>query len=80
MYSVYILQSTKDTRFYTGTTENLNARLIEHNSGRVASTRLRAPLELRWHCIFRNKYKALEFEKYLKSGSGHAFVHKHLLP
>jgi putative endonuclease len=26
-----------------------------------------------WYCAFPDKYKALEFEKYLKSHSGRAF-------
>jgi putative endonuclease len=31
-----------------------------------------------WYCAFPDKYKALEFEKYLKSGSGRAFAKKRL--
>jgi len=29
--------------------------------------------------IIKNKYKAFDFEKYLKSGSGRAFIKKHLI-
>ncbi|MDX2095626.1 MAG: GIY-YIG nuclease family protein, partial [Alphaproteobacteria bacterium] len=38
-----------------------------------------APWELVWYCAFPDKYKALEFEKYLKSHSGRAFANKRLL-
>ncbi|TRZ64951.1 MAG: GIY-YIG nuclease family protein, partial [Spirochaetia bacterium] len=31
------------------------------------------------YITFNDKYKAFEFEKYLKSGSGRAFINKHLL-
>jgi hypothetical protein len=31
-----------------------------------------------FYCAFADKYRALEFEKYLKSGSGRAFMQKHL--
>jgi hypothetical protein len=30
-------------------------------------------------CSFSDRYKAYEFEKYLKSGSGRAIAKKHLL-
>jgi len=31
-----------------------------------------------WYCAFGDKFKALEFEKYLKSHSGRAFGKKRL--
>jgi len=36
------------------------------------------PRKLVWYCAFPDKYKALEFEKYLKSHSGRAFAKKRL--
>jgi len=36
------------------------------------------PWELVWYCAFPDKYRALEFEKYLKSHSGRAFAKKRL--
>ncbi|MBO9572112.1 MAG: GIY-YIG nuclease family protein [Chitinophagaceae bacterium] len=33
MYFVYILWSDKLNRFYTGTTDNIETRLEQHNSG-----------------------------------------------
>ena len=39
----------------------------------------KAPYKLKWYCAFDNKKKALDFEKYLKQGSGFAFARKHLL-
>jgi putative endonuclease len=44
MYYLYILKSTKDNKGYIGTTNNLEKRLREHNSGKVKSTRYRVPL------------------------------------
>ncbi len=32
-FSVYILFSSKLNRFYTGTTDNVERRLVEHNTG-----------------------------------------------
>jgi putative endonuclease len=41
-------------------------------------TKYRLPIELISYTVFRDKYKAYEFERYLKSGSGKAFAQKRL--
>ena len=33
MYFVYVIKSIKDGEFYTGFTDNLERRLLEHNQG-----------------------------------------------
>jgi predicted GIY-YIG superfamily endonuclease len=80
MFYVYILKSQKDGSLYKGLTENLKKRLTEHNSGNgsVYSNKNR-PYDLIWYCAFITKKKALDFEKYLKHGSGHAFTKRHLV-
>lgn len=78
-HTVYILKSIRDGSFYVGSTDNLDARLKEHNSGRCRYTVSRIPWRIHWFCVFGNKIKALRFEKYLKIGSGFAFRNKHLL-
>ena len=35
MYYTYVLQSEKDSKFYTGFTQNLKLRFEEHCKGRV---------------------------------------------
>lgn len=77
-YFVYILKCS-DGKPYTGCTENLEERLQRHSDGFVPATKGRRPVDLITHIVFNNKYKAFEFEKYLKSGSGRAFVNKHLI-
>jgi predicted GIY-YIG superfamily endonuclease len=78
MYYGYILKCC-DHSPYTGFTENLKERLKRHQNGNVPATKPRLPVELIFYCAFVDKYKALEFEKDLKSGSGRAFMAKHLL-
>ncbi len=77
MYIVYILKCI-DGKSYTGCTENLEERLKRHNNGYVPATENHRPVKLITHIVFSDKYKAFEFEKYLKSGSGRAFLNKHL--
>ena len=79
MHYVYILQSLKDQSYYTGLTTDVEARLKKHNSGEVTYTSTKRPFKLVWYCCFVNKEKALQFEKYLKSGSGFALARKRLV-
>jgi putative endonuclease len=78
MWFVYILKCS-DEHLYTGCTENLDDRLKRHNSGHVLSTKSRLPVTLITYIAFTDKYKAFEFEKYLKTGSGRAFLNKRLV-
>ena len=79
MYYNYILQSSKSGILYYGYTEDLKRRLKEHNEGRSQFTMGHIPWKLVWYCSFANKQKAEDFELYLKSGSGKAFVYKRLV-
>ncbi len=78
MYTIYILKCA-DSGPYVGCTENLKERLQRHNNGYVPATKSRRPVTLVTYIVFKNKYKAFEFEKYLKSGSVRAFTSRHLV-
>jgi len=77
-WTVYILLCSDGT-YYTGCTGNLEERLIRHRRAEVHYTQNKLPVELITAIVFTNKYKAFEFEKYLKSGSGIAFRIRHLV-
>lgn len=79
MRYVYILQSQKDKSYYVGFTTNLKKRIKEHNWHLTKYSSSKTPFILVWYCAFRNKKLALDFEKYIKSGSGFAFRNKHLI-
>ena len=79
MWYVYIIRSVSSRKQeYTGATADLKRRLSDHNAGRSKHTAKFKPWELAWYCAFPDKYKALEFERYLKSHSGRAFARKRL--
>ena len=79
MYYVYMLRSIlHPDQTYIGYTENLKSRFSAHNSGQSPHTAKYKPWELVTYSAFRNREKALAFEKYLKSHSGKAFVNKRL--
>ena len=78
-YYVYIIQSLKDlNRFYTGFSEELNARLKAHNQGKDSHTAKHKPWKIKTAIAFTDRDKALNFERYLKSPSGRAFAQKRL--
>jgi predicted GIY-YIG superfamily endonuclease len=78
MYYVYILKC-RDSRLYVGCTSDMEDRIERHRKGQIPATRDRLPVELNYYSAFNDKYKAYDFEKYLKSGSGRAFMRKHLI-
>jgi len=78
MQYVYILRCC-DGIHYTGCTSDLKKRIESHQNGLVSFTKPRLPVSLVFYCAFADKHKAFEFEKYLKSGSGRAFMKKRLL-
>ncbi|MFC4870292.1 GIY-YIG nuclease family protein [Negadavirga shengliensis] len=78
MWTVYILRCA-DGYLYTGCTSNLDERLKRHHNGYVPSTKSRLPVALVTYITFSEKHKAFGFEKYLKSGSGRAFLNKRLI-
>jgi len=80
MYVVYILRSKKDPkRLYIGLTANLENRIKEHNRNESRYSKSYAPWEEETYVVFKNKSQAVSFEKYLKSGSGFAFLKKRLI-
>jgi len=67
---VYILKC-KDERYYIGVTNNLERRMVEHQSGINPNcfTYKRRPLELIFFERFTNPTDAIAFEKKLKGWS-----------
>jgi putative endonuclease len=70
MFYVYVLESLKDEKFYTGFTEDIKRRIDEHNSGENISTARRRPLKLVYYEAFCDKNDALRRERYFKSTKG----------
>jgi predicted GIY-YIG superfamily endonuclease len=79
MHYVYLLQSLSFVeQRYVGITSNLKRRLEEHNARKSPHTSKYAPWKLVTYIGFSDGRKAEDFERYLKSGSGHAFAKKRL--
>lgn len=78
MHYVYLLRSLANPKkTYVGMTEDVQNRLTVHNAGGCPCTSRYCPWELVAFVAVKNKERAVTLEQYFKSGSGHAFAHKH---
>ena len=76
---VYVLRNHENPpRYYTGLTSDVASRLAEHHSGSCIHTAKYRPWSLDVVVEFPDERRAVAFERYLKSGSGVAFAHRHL--
>ena len=79
MFYVYLIQSINSPeQRYIGFTEDLKQRIKDHNSGLSLHTKKYMPWKLVTYLAFCDKYAALDFESYIKKGSGQAFANKRL--
>jgi len=69
MWYVYALKC-QDLKTYIGRTNDLKEKLLRRQNGLVPATVNRLPASFICYFAFKNKFKAFQFEKYLKSGSG----------
>ena len=76
---VYVLKNHGiPPRYYTGLTSDVARRHAEHNAGSCAHTAKHRPWSIDVVIEFADERRAVAFERYLKSGSGVAFAHRHL--
>lgn len=80
MYYVYLLQSDKDGKLYTGYTNDLRRRLAEHIEGKSKSTRSRAPLHLMYYEAYMSQADAKAREYRLKTSQGARTALRRRLP
>lgn len=79
MHYVYLIESgTAPSQRYVGVTADLKRRLREHDAGKSPHTSKFGPWRLVTYITFSSRAKAEAFERYLKSGSGHAFANKRM--
>lgn len=77
-YYVYILQSFKNNKWYTGFTNNLRKRFKQHNNNESTYTKGRGPFKLIYYEASLHEEDAKAREKYLKSGMGKRYLKNRL--
>ena len=66
LFYVYIIRSQRLQRYYVGSTEVVEKRLQEHNTGKSASTRAGTPWELIYTECFTTRSEAIYQEQKIK--------------
>jgi putative endonuclease len=76
MFFVYILQSEKNERFYVGYSEFPDRRIIEHNSGKVKSTKPHRPWSKVYEEVCLTELEAIRREREIKSRKSRVYILK----
>jgi putative endonuclease len=77
---VYVLRSVpQPLKYYVGVSSDVSARLNMHNAGGVRYTAALRPWSVVASIEFSTEKAALDFEAYLKTGSGRAFAKRHFV-
>ena len=74
MIWVYVLQSRKTKRYYTGSTERLRERVREHNAGECKSTRTGVPWDLVYRKEYETRIEAVREERRIKSWGARRYL------
>ncbi len=68
------LKSLVNGRLYTGSTNNLERRMYEHNNGQTTYTRSTKPFKLVYKESYNTKLEAIQRERFLKTGKGRGLL------
>ena len=83
MYHIYALYNKQNNKIYIGQTENLEARLLLHNS-KTFKKSYTSKFEGAWDIIYKeqaiDRLSALKREKQLKSYQGRQFIKNLIIP
>lgn len=76
MWSVYVLKSLRNGRLYTGSTNDVQRRLTEHNSGHSKYTSLTKPFKLVYQEAYETRLEARRRELFLKTEKGRELLER----
>lgn len=74
MYFVYVLRNERNSRFYIGYSGNIDARLSQHDAGKVKATRYLRPVSIAYTEAYETSTEARRREQYLKSFKSHKVI------
>ena len=74
MYYAYVLKSISHDYYYKGHCQDLEKRLIQHNSGMTTSIKSYIPFEVIYYETFPSEAQAINREKYFKSSAGRRYL------
>ena len=74
MFYTYILCSVSTGRYYVGSCEDPDKRLLRHNNGGVPSTKPYRPWELVYKETFATRSEALKREREIKAAKSREYI------
>jgi len=74
MFYVYILYSATKSRFYIGQTNDLDDRLMRHNSGYEKSTRYGVPWKVIYETKVETRSQAVKLEHQIKKRGARRYL------
>ncbi len=74
MFTVYIIQSLKDSSYYVGQTDNLEKRIKRHNLGKCNYTKKKIPWKLVYKEEFSTRAEAIKREKEIKNKKRKSYI------
>jgi putative endonuclease len=74
MYTVYILYSASTQKYYTGQTQNIENRMLEHNSGETTSIKNGIPWVIVWRKDVETRAEAMQLEQKIKYRGARRFI------
>jgi len=74
LFTVYILFSKSTQKYYTGSTQDLENRMLEHNSGETKSIRNGIPWEVVWKTLLPSRAEAMQLESKIKKRGAKRFL------
>jgi putative endonuclease len=76
MFYVYILQSQLSGRYYIGYSEFPDQRLLQHNAGKVNSTRNHRPWKKVYQESFDSEIQAIRREREIKAMKSRIYINQ----
>ena len=73
-HCIYIIYSIKSDRYYIGCTSDIEARIIQHNSGRNTSTKFGLPWQLKYTEPFESLSEARLREIEIKKKKSRKYI------
>jgi putative endonuclease len=80
MYYAYVLKSVNFDFYYKGHCQNIEERLVQHNSGMTSSIKKYILFKVVYFEEFESREEAAKREKYFKSAAGRRFLKTKLVP
>jgi len=76
MYFTYILYSKSRNRYYVGSCEDVDKRLVKHNTNHAGFTGKTGDWEIKWFEEHLDKSDALKREKRIKNWKSRGMIEK----